>query len=382
MMLNRLTLSINQSCNLRCKYCFAQGGGYGEQDLKMSPETAILALKKMVEKYHIIQVIQFFGGEPMFNLNCMEAVANQVKEMHINGLIQELPKLSIVTNLTYINNEIITFLRNNKVEVVVSLDGPENINDFLRPTKSGKGTYNRIIKNIKKLRKNQIAFDIECTFTAKHIENGFTVANLIEHFYNLGSRKIDIVPAMVKPLSQIDVYSPKYLLKTIELYVEAIHHTFDSLQNDEPHIFGIVSEIIGDNTKSNRYFCPAGSSNIAIAADGSIYPCHMMINQNEYKMGNIFQNVLGPTFIPPFRDENPACTKCWARPWCGSCMGRMIFYNNSASEPYLLDCKLKMWAIKTVIERLDQDFKLNLLNRTSTKNQDPLHPTPDNRETT
>jgi uncharacterized protein len=335
----------------------------------MSPETAIIALKKNIEKYHTIKMIQFFGGEPIFNLNCMEAVANQIKEMHQNGLMRDLPKLGIVTNLTYLNDEIITFFRSNNVEVVVSLDGPEYVNDFLRPTKSGKGTYNQVIQNIAELKKNQITFDIECTFTAKHIENGFTVVNLIEHFYKLGSRMIEIVPAMVKPMSELDVYSPKYLSKTIEQYVEAIHYAFDSLQKDESCFFGIVSEIIGafTNRINNRYFCPAGSSNIAIAADGTIYPCHMMINQDEFKMGSIYQNYSGPTFIPPFRDENSACADCWAMPWCISCMGKMIFYNNSASEPYLPDCKLKMWAIKTVIERLNQDFELDILNLTSTK---------------
>jgi uncharacterized protein len=335
----------------------------------MSPETATIALKKNIEKYHTIKMIQFFGGEPIFNLNCMEAVANQIKEMYQNGLMRDLPKLGIVTNLTYLNDEIITFFRSNNVEVVVSLDGPEYVNDFLRPTKSGKGTYNQVIQNIAELKKNQITFDIECTFTAKHIENGFTVVNLIEHFYKLGSRMIEIVPAMVKPMSELDVYSPKYLSKTIEQYVEAIHYAFDSLQKDESCFFGIVSEIIAafTNRISNRYFCPAGSSNIAIAADGTIYPCHMMINQDEFKMGSIYQNYSGPTFIPPFRDENSACADCWAMPWCISCMGKMIFYNNSASEPYLPDCKLKMWAIKTVIERLNQDFELDILKLTSTK---------------
>lgn len=368
-MLKRLTLSINQSCNLRCKYCYAQGGGYGKQDLRMSPETAILALKKIIEKYHSIQMIQFFGGEPIFNLNCMETVADQIKKMHRADLIRDLPELSIVTNLTYLDDEIITFFRNNKIEVVVSLDGPEYINDFLRPTNSGKGTYNQVIQNIKKLKKNQIAFDIECTFTAKHIESGFTVVNLIEHFYKLGSRVSHIVPAMVEPMSELDVYSPKYLSKTLEQYVEAIHHTFDSVQKGEPCSFDIVSEILGviTNEISNRYFCPAGISNIAIAADGTIYPCHMMINQDEFKIGNIYQNYSGSTFILPFRDENSACANCWARPWCSSCMGKMLFYNNSASKPYPPDCKLKMWAIKTVIERLKQDFELDLLKLTSTK---------------
>ena len=45
------------------------------------------------------------------------------------------------------------YLVDNNVSVLVSLDGPEEMNDRYRKTKGGTGTFRNVMKNIERLRK-------------------------------------------------------------------------------------------------------------------------------------------------------------------------------------------------------------------------------------
>lgn len=70
----RLVMVVSQDCNLACKYCYAQQGTYGEECEKvMSLDTLKNAVKYTLRKYPKgINKIQFFGGEPLINIDLIE----------------------------------------------------------------------------------------------------------------------------------------------------------------------------------------------------------------------------------------------------------------------------------------------------------------------
>jgi uncharacterized protein len=65
-----LCLMIAQDCNLRCKYCFGDGGSYGQERAIMSPETGMKAVDFLIKssgpRKHL--EMDFFGGEPLINM--------------------------------------------------------------------------------------------------------------------------------------------------------------------------------------------------------------------------------------------------------------------------------------------------------------------------
>ena len=72
--LYKLVLNITNKCNLACKYCYANGGNYCSSEGIMKVETAKATLDTFLKRYRNIRVIQFFGGEPTFNLDVIEFV--------------------------------------------------------------------------------------------------------------------------------------------------------------------------------------------------------------------------------------------------------------------------------------------------------------------
>ena len=77
-----LCLMIAQDCNLRCKYCFGDGGSYGSNRALMSEEIGRRAVDFIIEKSFKRRhcEIDFFGGEPLINLKTVKAVTDYVRQ--------------------------------------------------------------------------------------------------------------------------------------------------------------------------------------------------------------------------------------------------------------------------------------------------------------
>jgi uncharacterized protein len=63
------------------------------------------------------------------------------------------------TNGTRLNEEWCSFLKENKMLVGISIDGPEHIHDQFRKTASGGTSFKRVMKGIELLQKNRVEFN-------------------------------------------------------------------------------------------------------------------------------------------------------------------------------------------------------------------------------
>ena len=70
--LEKLSLNISNDCNLRCKYCYANGGKYHSSRQIMTQETAHRALEMFFNHFDIIEKVALFGGEPTQNMRSEE----------------------------------------------------------------------------------------------------------------------------------------------------------------------------------------------------------------------------------------------------------------------------------------------------------------------
>ena len=60
-------------------------------------------------------------------------------------------RFTITTNGVLLNDEIDEFINENMDNVVLSIDGRKKINDEMRPTTNGKGSYDIIVPKFKEL---------------------------------------------------------------------------------------------------------------------------------------------------------------------------------------------------------------------------------------
>ena len=130
--LNRLTLNVSNDCNLRCRYCYAGGGAYGMDRSLMTGEVALRAVDAVYEHFEGLGGVQFFGGEPGLNVPVIRAVCEYTQKLHREGKIERLPGYGMVTNGTVHSRQFLEVIREFRIGVTVSLDGPAEVNDVVR----------------------------------------------------------------------------------------------------------------------------------------------------------------------------------------------------------------------------------------------------------
>lgn len=341
--LAKLILTVAQACNLRCTYCYAEGGPYGSSNTMMTPEIAIRAVNSILDRYAGVDLFQFFGGEPTLNLPVMKTAVAQVRSRLSASHSLGPTMFGIVTNGTRLSDELIQFYKDTRMRISISHDGPAFIHDAQRPTVSGATSHETIDENLRRLRHERVPFDIQCTYSARHIEAGISVVNLLEYFESLSARAVSIVPAAVPPGSPLDVFTDRLFQKMLASYREAIAFTFRRLREGRQIRFGIFEEAMGilkDNIPAQRHYCDAGTTTLTIAANGEIYPCFMFINNHAFRLGYVAGDHHLGTFVRPPGGVDHGCP------------GRELLMNKRIA-PYGSDEIFKQTIIADVLDGID-----------------------------
>jgi uncharacterized protein len=116
----------------------------------------------VLEQYPQIKIISFLGGEPLL-------FEQQIIEI-IEATKEKISKYIITTNGLNLNENNIKFFADNNVQLNISLDGNQKVNDFNR----GEGTYQKVRENIELLRKSVSKYyfwTISSTFSKETIEH-------------------------------------------------------------------------------------------------------------------------------------------------------------------------------------------------------------------
>lgn len=151
----KLTLQVTQDCNFRCKYCIYSEEHNDRQrshsKKHMSWETAKKAVDFLWE--HSIDSsninIGFYGGEPLLEMDLIRKVITYSERLFIGKMLS----FSITTNGTLLTEEMVHYFEKHHVRLMISLDGPKEINDSNRVFKGGAGTYDTVMERIAMVRK-------------------------------------------------------------------------------------------------------------------------------------------------------------------------------------------------------------------------------------
>jgi uncharacterized protein len=317
-----------QDCNLACKYCYGgESGSYGGARERMTKEVAIQGLKFMLENKGVFktQKVSLFGGEPLLNFDVIkemysywQQVKTDYKDHHLDFVI--------TTNCTLMTPEIARYFHENKFVVIVSLDGPEDVNDKYRRTKNNKGTYHKIMEGIKLLQNHHVPFMIRTTLTAntdlKRIKSYFKENKFETVIFNLADE------AMIEKEFeyQFDINDYReYLKQEIDGFKDSIR----SIKNNDKQSFETkqVSQVFANKNRKSVYWpfmCGAGWSLLAFDAQGRIYLCPRAVGKEQFHVGNVFEGQNKRKLQEIYRrfiENNKDCNTCWAMNKCkGHCM--------------------------------------------------------------
>ena len=135
-----LTINVTQICNLHCSYCAAGGdGSFGDPVKKISIEKTLPQLQFFMKKLSAGDEFRltFLGGEPLLYAEGLRLLALYAQELAADRQIKT--QFVVVTNGTQFTRANIEILKQIKANITISIDGPPEINDPLRPNK-GRST--------------------------------------------------------------------------------------------------------------------------------------------------------------------------------------------------------------------------------------------------
>ena len=192
-----LCLHIAHDCNLACQYCFAEEGEYHGRRALMSYEVGKQALDFLISNSGSRRNLEvdFFGGEPLMNWQV-------VKDLVAYGRGQEKLhgkkfRFTLTTNGVLLNDEVMEFANREMSNVVLSIDGRQQVHDKMRPFRNGKGRSELVVPKFQKLAKsrNQNNYYVRGTFT----RNNLDFSEDVLHLADLGFRQISVEPVVAPP---------------------------------------------------------------------------------------------------------------------------------------------------------------------------------------
>ena len=347
-----MCLNVSHLCNLRCEYCFADGGTYNGAAENMSLDVALKAIDMIVSKSanrHNLEV-DFFGGEPLLNFDVVKKTveyARSIEKAHNKNF-----RFTITTNAMLLNDEIIDFFNKEMYNVVVSIDGRRSVHDCVRKTASGKGSFDTAIKNalrFKQLRKGQ--YYIRGTYTALNKDFSKDVLFLND----LGFDQLSIEPVVLPENHRLAIKNED--IEQLKAEYDKLAEAYVERRKGEKwfNFFHFMLDIYNGPCESKRLVgCGAGNDYVAVAPNGNIYPCHQFDGEKDYVIGNVLDGTFN-TEIPKFFAENnllkkDKCRNCWAKYYCsGGCAANAIKYGGGINKPYELSCELMRKRIECAI---------------------------------
>ena len=146
-----LCLHIAHTCNLNCSYCFASQGKYHGERALMSFDVGKRALDFLVENSGSRRNLEvdFFGGEPLMNFDVVKQLVEYARS--IEKQAGKNFRFTLTTNGMLIDDDVIDFANREMSNVVLSLDGRQEVHDRYRVDYAGKGSWETIVPKFQKL---------------------------------------------------------------------------------------------------------------------------------------------------------------------------------------------------------------------------------------
>ncbi len=349
-----LCLHIAHDCNLGCKYCFAEEGEYHGRRALMSFEVGKKALDFLILNSGNRRNLEvdFFGGEPLMNWEVVQRLVEYGRSQE--GLHGKKFRFTLTTNGMLLNDEIMEFCNQEMSNVVLSLDGRREINDFMRPTRGGKGSsYDRIVPKFQKFAKSRKGKDyyIRGTFTRHNLD----FLQDVKHFADLGFDQMSMEPVVAssdEPYAIREEDLPQIMEEYDKLALEYIKR---KKEGQGFHFFHFNIDLSQGPCVAKRLAgCGSGTEYLAVTPWGDFYPCHQFVGREEFRMGSVDEGIIRTDIQDEFKLCNvyakEKCRDCFARFYCsGGCAANSYQFHGRITDAYDIGCEMQKKRIECSI---------------------------------
>ena len=349
----KLVIHISHDCNLRCQYCYASHGSYGRERERglMSDEVALAIVEKFASQD--ISRVVFFGGEPLLNISAMKIICQGFRRKGLE------PEYCAITNGTIFTDQVKTLVEEFSIQLTVSIDGPKNIHDELRPFISGLGSYDEVIRTINTAKQMNVPLYLEATYTQLHEKAGLEPQQVLDYLRNevgVSRGTMGLCKGSTDDGLSIDPAKRKLYSSSLTEYIgDQIIDSNNPYIDDDwlSWLVHLLRHVIRPS------LCPIGDYSLSILPNGDIYPCHLFVSSSEMKLGNLFEDSidscrqLAKSKIP-INDKacNSKCSSCWLKNCCRACVADIYSIQGHVNSIPDWVCEARNELYKDLLEML------------------------------
>ena len=325
-------------CNLKCVYCHASSRPLDENDCDMDINTAEKVVDFIFQSPSKQIAIELQGGEPLLRFDIVKRIieyANEKNKRQGKDLL-----ITIVTNLTQMDEEKMRYLLEKNVGICTSLDGPKELHESNR-----KGSHGSVVKWVKRINEElgkqgkKARANALLTITRKSLP---LWKEIIDEYVALGLGEIHLRflnnLGDARPVWSSISYSAdefiEFWKKSLD-YIIGLNKKKKSRGKDvivERMAKVIMKKILGEydpNYLDMRSPCGASIGQLVYNHNGDIFTCDegRMIGGELFRLGNVKKNTYHEiissdqtcSMIAASCNDTQICDYCAYKPYCGIC---------------------------------------------------------------
>ncbi|MGC1303732.1 MAG: radical SAM protein [Caulobacteraceae bacterium] len=329
-----ITIATTLACNLGCTYCF-QGANKPSGNLDD-------ATTKGVVKYLDTNIdgltrlaVTWYGGEPLMNQRAIKDISKALRERCAEHDINY--SSSIITNGYLLTPAVADMLVENGVtSAQITIDGVGETHDVMRPHISGRGSFSRIMANVRDvLAQSNLYLALRITLSEINKESVEQLLQLLDDDELKGTGRLSVyfapVEAITSDCASAEAQSLKkaeYAKLEIDLIAKAVRLGLARLSPTMP----LLSLCQALHPKS-----------IVITPSGDVHKCWDTVQDPEKAVGRLasgdstdFSQDRWLSWTPL---KSSVCSSCRILPLCGGgCAFKSVHHGEASDEPGALPC--------------------------------------------
>lgn len=160
-------------CNARCFYCFEKGAKVSNMTEQTAHDVADFIERKGDKKVRI----QWFGGEPLVNINAIDTICNDLREKNIDYVS------TMVSNAYLLDEEAIRKCVDlwNMDRIQITLDGTEEVYNKVKNYvyKDVSSPFKRVLNNIENALKSGVQISIRLNMDEHNADDLFDLTKML-----------------------------------------------------------------------------------------------------------------------------------------------------------------------------------------------------------
>lgn len=349
--ISSIQIPMSLQCQLRCKYCYIRDNNY--KTIPVDYDSIFKVMQSAVDFFQLTSketsAIIPWGAEPLCNWKNIEKALRYAFTQYpgfvqtawsTNGLIAPKEYLDFISE--YIDR---------LIYVQISLDGPEEVQDYSRIHKDGSGSFKQVMKTVETIYNKCPNLGNKLIFKATLSPEQLT----LHHFYKSVRFFLTEMKLSLDPTSLVmdTPYSPEA--------IKALKEDLDRLKEEWGEIKAVNKDAtIGLFYKLENHqnpHCSACSTQVEVDLDGNFYPCHAPVTTNSIKeyfcLGNVFTKTINDkaiyrTLYGKYNAQlvrSPLCNSCCINAinpaFCYVCFTDSMISTHNVNFFPLSTCKVK-----------------------------------------